>query len=213
MRLQNSIRGRKASGAYSLVELIAVTGIVLLMVSMAVPTVLDLLKSMRMNHAAEMLQARLMEARAMAVTHNRDIEVRVYKNGADARMDLASGHGMQIFRLNAEAGQGLGQEAGALRMIPEGVEDKLPLSVQFSLNAEFTSFWKLPLQKELSAKGPREYVAFRYRPDGSTDLAEDQKWTLSLVAQPEEDASRLPANFVVFMLDPVTGYIRRFRPE
>lgn len=213
MRLQDSILGRKAAGAYSLVELITVTGIVLLMVSMAMPAVLDLLKSMRMNHAAEMLMARLMEARALAVTHNRDIEVRVYKNGADARADLASGHGVQLFRLNADAGLGIVQNAGPMRMIPEGVEDKLPLSVQFSLNAEFTSFWKLALQTELSAQGPREYVAFRYRADGSTDLAEDQKWTLSLVAQPEEDLSRLSANFVVFMLDPVTGYISRFRPE
>lgn len=205
--------GLKAAAAYSLVELIVVSGVVMLLTSLAVPSALDLLKAMRLNHAAAMIEERLTEARWLATSHNRDIEVRLYRTGNGLSQGEASGHGMQLFKLNDLASPGLKPETNAVQMVPEGMEDQVPFSVQFSINDEFTSLWKLPLQTEHSPKGPREYVAFRYRPDGSTDLAEDQKWTLSLVSQPEDDASRLSSNFVVFMIDPVTGHISSFRPD
>jgi uncharacterized protein (TIGR02596 family) len=204
---------QKALAAYSLVELIVVSGVVMLLVSLAVPSVLDVLNAMRMSHAAEMIRERLTEARGLAGTHNRDVEVRFYRTGGGTLHEEDSGHGVQLFRINDQANPAISREAAELQMIADGVEDRLPLSVQFSLNDELTSIWKLPVMSVHTQKGLREYVAFRFRPDGSTDLAEGRKWTISLVPQKQAAASILPANFVVFMIDPATGHLSSFRPD
>ena len=199
----------KAFPAYTLVEMIVVSGIIVLLVSLAVPSILDLLKSMRMTHAAHKVQECLTQAQGMATSFNRDVEVRLYRAGGGFYSEETSGHGIQLFKIGDDANP----KVSGVQMIPEGSEERLPVSVQFSLNDTFTSLWKLPVRVEQAQKGIREYVAFRYRPDGSTDLPEDQKWSLSLVPHPADVSSSLPANFAVFMIDPVTGHISSFRPD
>jgi uncharacterized protein (TIGR02596 family) len=199
----------KTFPAYTLVEMIVVSGIIVLLVSLAVPSVLDLLKSMRMTHAAHKVQECLTQAQGMATSFNRDVEVRLYRTGGSLYSGEASGHGIQLFKISGDANP----KVSEVQMTPEGAEEILPVSVQFSLNESFSSIWKLAVRGEKAQKGLREYVAFRYRPDGSTDLPEDQKWSLSLVPHPADVSSNLPANFVVFMIDPVTGHLSSFRPD
>lgn len=127
--------------AYSLVEMIVVSGIIVLLVSLAVPSVLDLLKSMRMTHAASMVQDCLTQAQVMATSFNRDVEVRFYRTGGGLFSGEASGHGIQLFKI----GEGSDPKGGVVQMLPEGAEERLPVSVQFSLNDSFTSLWKLPV--------------------------------------------------------------------
>lgn len=203
-----AVRSPKNAG-YSLVEMVVVSGIVVLLFSLAAPSVLDLLKSMRMSHAASMVQECLTQGQAMATSLNRDVEVRFYRTGGALFSGETSGHGIQLFKI----GEVSNLKERMVQMLPVGVEERLPVSVQISLNDAFTSLWKLPAKVEEGQNGIREYVAFRYRPDGSTDLPEDQKWSLSLVPHPADVSSSLPANFAVFMIDPVTGHISSFRPD
>lgn len=203
-----AVRSPKNVG-YSLVEMVVVSGIALLLFTLAAPSVLDLMKSIRMSHAASMVQECLTQGQAMATSLNRDVEVRFYRTGGALFSGETSGHGIQLFKI----GEGSNLKEGVVQMLPVGVEERLPVSVQFSLNDSFTSLWKLPAKVEEAQAGIREYVAFRYRPDGSTDLPEDQKWSLSLVPHPADVSSSLPANFAVFMIDPVTGHISSFRPD
>lgn len=203
-----TVRSKKIVG-YSLVEMVVVSGIAVLLFSLAAPSVLDLLKSIRMSHAASMVQECLTQAQAMATSFNRDVEVRFYRTGGALFSGETSGHGIHLFKI----GEGSNLKEGVVQMLPVGVEERLPVSVQFSLNDSFTTLWKLPAKVEEAQEGIREYVAFRYRPDGSTDLPEDQKWSLSLVPHPADVSSSLPANFAVFMIDPVTGHVSSFRPD
>lgn len=203
------------SGAGSLMELAVAAGIVLALLSLAVPTMLGVLEAGRMNLAAELVQGRLMEARGMAISMNCDVEVRLYRNSRKTPLDGSSGQGMQIYRIKGGVGDlNAGQEkVDRLAMMPAGEEARLPASVQFSSDDEVMSFWNLPIRLEQRDGGQREYAAFRWRPDGSTDLAEEAQWTLTLVRHPEGRATELSRNYVVFMIDPVTGHVRRFRPE
>ncbi|MDF1816486.1 MAG: hypothetical protein P1V20_30070, partial [Verrucomicrobiales bacterium] len=67
-----------------------------------------------------------------------------------------------------------------------------------------------------SEKKDMEYVAFRFRPDGSTDLpsrAGKDTWYLTLVQG--EGAARgneMPRNYVCLQVNPYNGVVSEFRP-
>ena len=57
-----------------------------------------------------------------------------------------------------------------------------------------------------------KYLAFRFRPDGSTDLQPgSNSITLMLENQPVV-ANGLPKNFQTLQIDPTMGGVRGFRP-
>lgn len=82
-----------------------------------------------------------------------------------------------------------------------------------STHHEFSSLWTLTELTESTNQGDRPYVAFRFRPDGSTDLAESTSWTLTLVRHPAADPAMLSKNFIALQIDPVTGHVDSYRPE
>lgn len=201
-----------AAAAFSLIELVAVTGIMLVIIVMAAPTVFDVLDAGRMSQAADQVYGKFSEARGLALSLNCDVEVRLYRNSAQAADEGISGQGLHIYRITGIV-PGDNAAESKFEMMAEGNEVKIPATVQISSDARFTSFWKLPVRKERLQGGPREYVAFRFRPDGSTDLLESSQWTVTLVKHPEADAAQLSKNFIALLIDPVTGYISSFRPE
>ncbi|GEP42280.1 Verru_Chthon cassette protein D [Brevifollis gellanilyticus] len=207
---------RLSKAAFTLIELCVGVGTVLLLVALTTPTLLDVLDANRMTQAADLVQGRLTEARGIAVTFASDVEVRIFRNSITPPVDGGSGQGIQVFRLrevDAAAEEGDAEEPLSIEFVPEGDEDPLPNSVGISTSDEFSSLWTLPERTLVTDQGERPYVAFRFRPDGSTDLAETTSWTLTLVRQPTADPTVLSKNFVALQLDPVTGHINSFRPE
>ncbi len=206
---------RLSKAAFTLIELCVGVGTVLLLVALTTPTLLDVLDANRMTQAADQLQGRLTEARGIAVTFASDVEVRIFRNSLTPPVDGGSGQGIQVFRLREvdAAASDDPEEPLSIEFVPEGDEDPLPNSVGISTSSEFSSLWTLPERTLVTEQGERPYVAFRFRPDGSTDLAEAASWTLTLVRQPSADPAELSKNFVALQLDPVTGHISSFRPE
>lgn len=215
MKAHSQITRRFSKAAFSLIELAIGTGTVLLLVALTTPTLLDVMDANRMTQASDIVQGRLTEARGLAVTFAADIEVRFYRNSITPVVDGGSGQGIQILRLREVEADATTDpnETLSIEFVPEGNEDALPNSVGISTNNEFSSVWTLPEHSEVSEQGERTYVAFRFHPDGSTDLAEANSWTLTLVRQPTDDPTVLSKNFVALQIDPVTGHISSYRPE
>lgn len=201
--------------AFTLIELCVGVGTVLLLVALTTPTLLDVLDANRMTQAADLVQGRLAEARGIAVTFASDVEVRIFRRSLTPPVDGGSGQGIQVLRLRevdaAEAGDA--DEPLSIEFVPEGNEDPLPNSVGISTHDEFSTVWTLPERTLVTDQGERPYVAFRFRPDGSTDLAESSSWTLTLVRHPTSDPATLSKNFIALQLDPVTGHVASYRPE
>ncbi|MES2597709.1 MAG: Verru_Chthon cassette protein D [Verrucomicrobiota bacterium] len=215
MKTVRPLPRRLFRAAFTLIELCVCVSTVLLLVALTTPTLLDVLDANRMTQAADIVQGRLTEARGLAVTFASDVEVRIFRNSPIPAVDGGSGQGIQVLRLReVDAGTSADpDEPLSIEFVPEGDEDPLPSSIGISTNDEFSSLWTLPPHTLVTDQGDRPYVAFRFRPDGSTDLSEAVSWTLTLVRQPTPDPAVLTKNFVALQLDPVTGHISSFRPE
>lgn len=161
-------------------------------------TGLDVLDANRMTQAADIVQGRLTEARGLAVTFASDVEVRIYRTSLTPVADGGSGQGIQNFRLREVEAEDTEDENEpfAVELVPERIEDKLPNSVGISTHHEFSSIWTLHDSTGSTDQGDRPYVAFSFRPDGSTDLAESTSWTPTLVRHPAADPATLSKNFI-----------------
>ncbi|HEY1084230.1 MAG TPA: Verru_Chthon cassette protein D, partial [Prosthecobacter sp.] len=158
----------------------------------------------------------------LALTFSSDVELRFYKSPVVKPTDGSSGQTLQLMQwvekdpTSNEGGveqEQYGQDIAILKKI--GSAETLPDGVAISDNNVFSTLWKLKSKTEQTAEGEREYVAIRFRPDGSTDLDETEQtpWSLTLVAQNELEALELPDNFYTVQIDPVTARLDVFRPE
>jgi hypothetical protein len=60
-----------------------------------------------------------------------------------------------------------------------------------------------------------EYVFFRFLPDGSTNLSIGSKWFITVHALndlPKATGGQPPPNFFTWMIDPVSGNTKIYRP-
>lgn len=61
-----------------------------------------------------------------------------------------------------------------------------------------------------------EYVAFRFRPDGSTDLPNNNgdadTWYITLLEGNSGGSSALPTNYYIVQVDPFNGSLKVYRP-
>ncbi len=135
--------------------------------------------------------------------------------------DGSSGQALRIFRLRetdpdpaANAPAAEDSPLPVASFVPEGNLESLPASVTISTEPAYSSIWQLRRQKETTSLGEeRRYVAVRFRPDGSTDLAESSAWYLTLAKHPQPNSEELPKNFFTIQIDPVTGALDYYRPE
>lgn len=213
--MTRTARGRRRA-AFTLIETLAVIGILTLLIALATPSLLSAVKASRLTAAGDLVSGKLAEAQGLALTFSADVELRFYKAPPVPPADGSSGQYLQLLQLvetadDAAAGE---EAADVARFQPIGSREPLPDGVAISSHAEFTSLWNLPVRTESQTDGTeREYVAVRFRPDGGTDLAETGLWHLTLVEQAGTDPTRLPPNFCTLQIDPVTARVGTYRPE
>lgn len=65
--------------AFTLVEMLTVVGIIALLIALAVPTLVDVIRSTRLSSAGDSLLNRLSLAQQEAVARSKEVEVRFYK--------------------------------------------------------------------------------------------------------------------------------------
>ncbi len=67
------------SGAFTLVELLTVVGIITLLIALATPTLVDVIRSTRLSSAGDSLLNRLSLAQQEAIARSKEVEMRFYQ--------------------------------------------------------------------------------------------------------------------------------------
>ena len=213
--------------AFSLVELLVVIAIIGIIGAFAVPAVGQLLKGSSLTQAANLLTDQTAAARQQALTRNRSIEVRFYKftdpeqPGETTRYYRA----LQYFEI---------AEGGILN--PTGRYVRFPNSVIMSSAGALSSVLNDTAAHPVtnpSANDPDlprgvgrnyEYVAFRFQPDGATNLSPTDgpskgpsgtMWFITchlLNDIGKATGGDPPPNFFTWMIDPVSGGTKVLRP-
>ena len=242
-----------ASRAFSLVELLVVVAVIAIVAGFAVPAVTTMLKGSQLTQGSQMVVDQISLARQTALSRNRSVEVRFYKFGdpeipGEKTDDPTSGffRAMQVFEV-LENGAAL--PLGPIQRLPMNVimhegepSTKTPLSTIITdqgANGR-TRFTKAQVGQDPTApelpgmpsadKKSYEYVAFRFLPDGSTDLAPtgfkgdpkdttSDSWYITLVNPKDAKATKLgvnegeAGNYFTMQIDPITGTTRSYRPN
>lgn len=223
---------RKRPGGFSLIELLVVVVIIALISIFAVPAAGRLLQGSSMTRATNLLNDELARARQHALTRNRAVEVRFYAfvdperpvaAGSTDPSDLAQFRGLQYFEIPEQT------IGGKSVPLPVGKPILIPESIILSSNATLSSLLS-GTQNQASAANfdvelPRgvglnyKFLAFRYLPDGATNLSASTVWFLTIHRLEDMKSGKMgaafdqpPPNFVTMILNPVSGAVKALRP-
>ena len=188
-------RSRHPRG-FTLVELLVVIVVMSILIALVVPAVTGPLSASSLSTGAGTLADDLKAARQDAVTRNRSVEVRFF----------AFDDAIRAYEINRLEESGLRRSLTGLRRFPEGIlaSTETTLTQLGTLQATAPGDFPEPLPA-----GTR-LTAFRFRPDGGTDLDLSQKWFLTLVHETRPGSP--PPNFATIQIEPLTGAVRVHRP-
>lgn len=212
----------KTDTAFTLIELIIVITIIGILMVFTVPAITGALKANKLSQAADLLRAQLAFAQQTAMRENAPIQVRFYRYddpsvpGIDEKFRAYQFYRRQVFdRSDRNAGSTATNEE---LMEPIAQVRKLPIPIVIADSERLSSI--IGLQKtrgQLPWKRGNplvaEYVAFDFRPDGSTNLTGSNQWFVTLVEESQDRGGDIPENFATVQVDPFTGSIRLLRPE
>ncbi len=227
--------------AFTLVEMIAVMAVIGIVAVFVVPAVSGMLGGSQLTQASSMLVDQVSLARQQALTKNIIVEVR-FIQFADPEQpgenvsDPTTGKFRAIQLMEAlPSGIAVPLPGSKLQMLPPGVmmESSSPgsggpiystLLAQANGGAQYTpSSNLLPADPELprGIKRNYNYFSFRFRSDGSTDLAPIPPAVLGnwygVTLHGINDSAKLrnglqAINFFTLQLDPVSGATKVYHP-
>lgn len=218
-------KSRGPNFGFSLIELLVVMGIITIVISFALPASIGIMRGSGLTQAAQLITEQVSLARQQALSRNRSIEVRFYKYGdpespgEDAtNPDTGRFRATQCFEIS---------EYGSAT--PLGKVYKFSASV-FVDEGEYSTLIsdssQLPLKEakgvDIALPGGVErnykYVAFRFQPDGSTNLPPvggqaNGNWFITLLNVGDEKKEIEKINFFTLQIDPVSGSTKSYRPN
>lgn len=216
--------------AFSLVELLVVVAIIGIVGSIAVPAVGSLMKGTALSQAAGLLTDQAALARQYALSRNRVVEFRFYRiadpeQPGENATDPSTGF-YRAFQFLEIAEQGIPNPVGKIVRLPNTVAMNPSDALSTLLGAanadrKVTMGQLSPNDPELprGVKKNYDYVAFRFLPDGTTNLpatgAANGLWFVTvhiLSDMNKATASQPPPNFFTWMIDPVSGASKVLRP-
>jgi uncharacterized protein (TIGR02596 family) len=203
---------RTVKNGFSLMELLVVMALITIILTFAIPATTSMMKSNSLTQGSQALVSSLALARQTAIAKNRNVEVRFLKFKDEEQGDTTEEfRGIQTVEIMSSS-----------RAQPLGRLEKLPASVIINSTPELSSILDTGRRRErngtesLGRLGTDySYMAIRFRPDGSVDLAPDETpWFLTLHEQRggEAPTATPPANFVTIEIDPFTGALKFYRP-
>lgn len=204
----NHLKERRSRG-FSLLELLIVFAVISLLLGIVVTSVQYVGPSLSLSRAGDELAESLLEARQKAIAASDAVEVRFYDLESTEDNDFVT-----VYQLVYQKSDGTYRAENPVR---------LPTGIGISRNPRLSSFFQSEGETPgrfliRGAAGPQlpedneaKYIAFRYLPDGSTNLPE-AKWFLTVAFDREEESASVPDNFYTIQIDPVMGQIQTFRP-
>ena len=200
---------------FTLIEVLMVLAIMAVLAAITVPGFRSMVWSYNLSDAGSRIVSQLNLARETAISRNQSVEVRFYRHASNNRYDsfvtLIPANGTTpnlwlqkpIF-LSADVAFNIGNA------------NYSPLITTSTGNSPKAGTDTDPGTP--SALQEETYVAFHFRPDGSTDLdssvwANDWCLTLSNVNSSAGPGGTPAANYITILLDPVTGRTRLYQPR
>ena len=214
---------KPARRGFSLVELLIVLTVLGVLFAIAAPNLFTLMQSTSLSSEGNLVRNKLTQAQQMALSKNSDVEVRFFKMADPGAAELEEQfRGFQFYQFN-ETGQMVPitkffrvrppvviSEQFSTLLSPDANSDDDGKAFGFISPSSGNS--EVPLGDEMV---PTEYISFRFRPDGSTDLpgrtGNDDTWYLTLV-QGTGAETGLPPNHYIVQIEPFNGRIGVFRP-
>ncbi len=221
---KNRIR-KSVVRAFSLIEMMIILGLVGLLLAFAAPNLFSLLGSSSLSGEGTLIENQLTLAQQLAVSKSADVEVRFFNliDESAAQTEEAF-RAFQLFQFNNE---------GDMIPVSQFFRIRAPVAIHEGLSTILSGREGSENDKRFGFSSPREgtynapagaggalvttpYIAFRFRPDGSTDLpyrAEgDDTWYLTLVQGEGANQNNDPDNYVCLQINPYNGQISQFRP-
>jgi len=194
-----------SAGGFSLLELLTVIALVGLLAVLSIPVTQSVLESYRVTQATDLVQGQLSEAKQVAVSLNRPVEV-LFCRPLNSLPNT--------YRLVHSA---IVEPGGTSKPLRRTLE--LPTGICISTKAEWSSLMTLPESAATAASvnlpkiGTQyAYRKIRFYPSGATDLNPVSKWFFTLFNDRNEGQTSLPSNIAVVELDPVNGLTVVTRP-
>lgn len=206
---------------FSLIELIAVISILTIVALFAVPAANSVLAGTRLTQATQVLVDQLNAGRQLALAKNRPIEVRFLKYAGAHKLGEPAGGYYRAFQLYEIAESGSAAPIGNVSRLPESIILDSGSTLSSILgNTEEAPYAPIhvtnPGVSLPTLDLAYEFVAFRFQPDGSTNLSKangNAQWFVTL--HEERQGDKLPSpprNYACVQVEPMNGHIKSFRP-
>jgi uncharacterized protein (TIGR02596 family) len=231
-------RPARASAAFTLVELLTVVGIVALLIALATPTLVGVIRSTRLSSAGDSLLNRLSLTQQEAIARSKEVEMRFYKytNPSSERPAQELFYAYQVVETPS------GADATAISepyyfdsgIVLATLKDLSPMLQATATQTEGATPGQYVFSPGSGGGGASvKYAALRYFPDGSCRLLnsseideEDVTATalaytvpplaqsfMTLIESDNVDSPTLPpTNYYCIQVDAYTGKARVYRP-
>lgn len=220
-------------GGFSLIEMMVVLGVVGLLMAFAAPNLFSLITSNSLTGEGTVLRNQFTYAQQIAVSKSSDVEVRFFKYADEsaAQLDVRF-RAFQLYQFNRE---------GEMVPVSSFFRIKTPVAVHEGMstlldpgakgndrndskygfiapryNGENGELGRAPVG-DGGAVVDCNYVAFRFRPDGSTDLpfrtSSSDTWYVTLVQGEGALEDNDPDNYVCLQINSYNGQVSEYRPQ
>jgi uncharacterized protein (TIGR02596 family) len=243
-REAGTVTARRRSGGFSLIELLVVIAIIALLATVTGPSIVSVFQGSSLTQAGQTVQDQLTYFRQYAIANNTTVEVRFYLF-SDPSIDPPSQSHYRAFQAFALKNPQYTTGGFTYTKTPITRPTKLGTSViidsgtisgliSSATNGTNGDPWTNLGQSSSGLQTPGgdgdnptdppilnvgthySFVAFQYRPDGSTNLPTgDGMWGFYLALHAftlGDGLSTLPANYYLIQIDPIDGHVTTYRP-
>ena len=206
-------------------ELLVVLAIISVMLGLVVPAANTMLRGSQMTQGSQMVNDQLELARQTALSTNRTVEVRFYQFADPQTPGETTGspstgkyRALQLFEIQ-ESGSAVA--LGKVQIVPPSIIIDSGATLSSIIGSGSASPAVPTLSGTQTVPIPRvgtQYnsVAFRFLPDGSTNLSptSSNQWFVTLHNLTDGDPVKPvpPPNYYTVQVDATNGHIKNFRP-
>lgn len=220
----NSKKAKFSRKGFSLVEMLIVLTVLGILFAISAPNLFTMMQATSLSSEGSFLRNQLTQAQQLALSQNTDVEVRFFKMADESAAELVEEYrGFQYFQYNA-SGELIPVSKFYRIRPPVIISEDFSTLLKTKSNTDSSSQeygFMAPTKGQYiiptgNAEVSADYVAFRFRPDGSTDLpgkaGTTDTWYLTLLQGGTAGVSRLPDNYFTIQVDPFNGRLGVYRP-